>query len=372
MKNSNETIQNKGEYRIDEMFSEIFETETMNMEDGSELLQEGLTEEEKARILVIALKKIDQSPIQIENERPYIPTDRARGKKRRILIAALIAVFAFATTAFAAEIFQWDTRLSNHFGIEDQNSADLTRGGMNVGVSAENNGVTIEAVQTIGDGNNMYILLDVTAQEGKAIYPASGFDMIYLRVDGATSMGYSCDMLDDDNENDNKATFLFAMEANKKINNKAINIKFDNLRHYVTGSGEMVTDCEGQWELEWKLDYEDISTAYKIGEELTVKGETVTIDSISISPIALNVQISGSYLKEYDSAPREPEEGDLIQITAITLKDGTVFTQDDAASWGCSVRGTDYVMNMQMKKLLNVDQVKSITLNDTEIALPGR
>ncbi len=370
MNSRNETNQNKGEYRIDEMFSEIYETETMNMEDGSELLQEVLTEEEKTRILNLALKKIDTSPIQIENERLYMPTDRARGKKRRILIAVLIAMFAFATTAFAAEIFQWDARFSNHFGIEDQNSAELSRGGMNVGVSAENDGVTIEAVQTIGDGNNMYILLDVTAQEGKTIYPDSGFDMIYLRVDGATSMGYSCNMIDDDNENDNKATFLLAMEANEKINNKKVNLKFENLRHYVIADGDYTSDFAGEWELEWKLDYEDISTKYEIGKELTVNGETVDVDSISISPIALNVQISGSYLKEYDSVPREPGEGDLIQITAITLKDGTELTQDDAASWGCSVRGTDYVMNMQMKKLLNVNQVESITLNDTEIALP--
>jgi len=370
MNSRNETIQNKGEYRIDEMFSEIYETETMNMEDGSELLQEVLTEEEKTRILDIALKKIDKRPMQIENERLYVPTDRARGKKRRILIAALIAVFAFATTAFAAEIFQWDARFSNYFGIEEQNREELSGGGMNVGVSAENKGVTIEAVQTIGDGNNIYILLDVTAPEGQTIYPESGFDMIYLRVGGVSSMGYSCNMVADDNESDNKATFLLAMEANKKINNKTINIKFDNLRHYVTGSGEMITDAAGEWDLEWKLDYEDISTKYQIGKELTVNGEIVDVDFISISPIAINVQINGSYIKEYDSVPREPGDGDLIQITAITIKDGTVFTQDDASSWGCSIRGTDYVMNMQMKKLLDVSQVMSITLNDTEIALP--
>lgn len=370
MNSRNETNQNKGEYRIDEMFSEIYETETMNMEDGSELLQDALSEEEKKRILKMAINKMGLVDNSERSENGGRLTFQARGKKRRILTVALIAVFALATTAFAAEIFQWDTRISNYFGIEEHNRVDLLGGGMNVGVSAENNGVTIEAVQTIGDGNNMYILLDVTAPEGKTIYPASGFEMIYLRVDGATSMGYSCDMLADDNENDNKATFLLAMEANEKINNKKVNLKFENLRHYVIADGDYTSDIAGEWELEWKLDYEDISTAYKIGKELPVNGETVTIDSISISPIALNVQISGSYLKEYDSVPREPGEGDLIQITAITLKDGTVFTQDDAASWGSSVRGTDYVMNMQMKKLLDVGQVKSITLNDTEIALP--
>jgi hypothetical protein len=64
-----------------------------------------------------------------------------------------------------------------------------------------------------------------------------------------------------------------------------------------------------------------------------IEGESVEVDSISISPIALNIEIRGDYIEESDAAPREPGEGDLIQITAINLKDGTVLTQQDAASW---------------------------------------
>ena len=38
-------------------------------------------------------------------------------------------------------------------------------------------------------------------------------------------------------------------------------------------------------------------------------------------------------------------------------------------SWGSSINGSEYVLNMQMKKLLDANQVKSITLNDTEFEL---
>ena len=318
----------------------------------------------------LGLKKIGVEAQEAGGSRTFIAAGR---KKKRILTIALIAVFAFATTAFAAEIFQWDVRISNYLGIEAHNSEALSGGGMNVDVSDENGGVTIKAVQTIGDGTNLYILFDVTAPEGQKIYPESGFDMIYLRVgdalDGPTGMGYSCNMIEDDSPDDNKATFLLAMDANKKINDKKISVKFENLRHYIIGSGEMVTDTPGDWELEWKLDYEDISTKYKIGKELTVKGGIASVDSISVSPIALNVQISGNCVKEYDSAPRDPGEGELIQVTAITLKNGTLLTQDDASSWGSSINGSEYVLNMQMKKLLDANQVKSITLNDTEFEL---
>lgn len=362
MNNNKEMNQKKGEYRIDEMFNEIFETETMNIQNGADLLQEGLSEEEKGRILKMITEKMGT---ENENRLKVQP----RGKKRRILIAALIAVFAFATTAFAAEVFQWDTRISNYLGIEEQDQDSLSGGGMNVGVSDENNGVTIEAVQTIGDANNMYILLDVTAPKGSVIYPNTRFEMVYLMVDGATSLGYSCDMQPDENDNDNKATLMVSMVANKKINNKMINLKFVNMGHYVIGNGELVPDITGEWELEWELDYKDISTIYPIGKELKVNGNTVNVESISVSPIALNIQINGEYIKEYDTAPPQPGTGDLIEITAISLKDGTVLTQDDALSWGDSTRGTEYVMNMQLKELLDVKQVESITLNDTVIDL---
>ncbi|MEW8986365.1 MAG: DUF4179 domain-containing protein [Bacillus sp. (in: firmicutes)] len=365
MNNNNETNQKKGEYHIDKMFSEILETETMNILDGSDLLQDDLTKEEKERILKMAIGKIG-----VESEDKNTISLQPRKKKRKILTVALIAIVAFVTTAFAAEIFQWDARISNYFGIEEYNSADLSGGGLNVGISAENNGVTIEAVQTIGDANNLYILLDITAPEDKVIYPNTGFDALYLQVEGATSLGYSFDMLDDDNENDNdnKATILVYMDANEKINNgKMISLKFKDLRHYI--NGDWVTDIEGEWNLKWKLDYEDISTKYSIEKILMVDGETVNIDSVSISPIALNVQISGSYIEKHDLKPLEPGIEELIQITAIELKDGTVLTQKDASMWGISTRGTKCVLNMQMKKLIDVDQVKSITLNDTKIVL---
>ncbi len=383
MNSSKETNRKIGEHRIDELFVGIYETETMNLENGSDLLQEELSEGEKGRILNMVNKKMGIEEFQgieeiqgnderikiLTNENEKRLAEKSRGKKRRILITALVAVFAFATTAFAAEIFQWDTRISSYLGIDAENSSSLSGGGMNVGVSDEKDGVTIKAVQTIGDSNNMYIIFDVTVPEGQKIEPNSRFDMVYLDIEGDPSMGYSCDMIEDENENDNKATFLLAMEANKKINNKKINVRFDDLGHYVAGSGEMISDFDSEWELEWKLDYEDISTKYQVGKELTVNDNKVKVDSVTISPIALNIAISGSYIKETDEQPREPGTGDLIELKAVTLKDGTVLTQEDASSWGCATQGDEYVLNMQMKKLLDVNQVKSVTLNDTEFQL---
>lgn len=384
-------IDHKGELRIDELLGDIYETETVNLSDGSELLQDRLTEEENGRIFAMIQEKMqaevgtDSTLIKAapftEGDLGNAASERTRpnarntgkklrfGRGRKILIASLVALCAFASTAFAAEIFQWDSRISNYFGMSDQNQGYLNGAGMNVGVSAEDSGVTIEAVQTIGDASNMYILLNVTVPEGQILNSQTGFDMIFLKVEGATGMGYSCDQLPDEDPNDNKGTLLFSMEANSQINDKDIELKFVNMRHYDMGSGEMVQDYEGEWVLNWKLAYQDISKTFDISKDLEMNGETVRVDSISISPIAFNVKISGDYIRTYDSVAPNPEDGELIEITSVKLKDGTILTKDDSMGWGTSIDGSEYVINMKMKELIDPEEIDSITLNGTEITL---
>lgn len=357
-----------GRKRIDEILDSIYEVETRNVDDGSELLQEELSSGEKEKILNMALDRI-----KAENDEEYQTTatrkTKSGSKKRGILVAALAAVFVFTTTVLAAEIFEWDNRIASYLGINANNSSALAESGMNIDVSAEQNGVTIKAIQTLGDANNMYILFEVTSPEGTKIDPNSRFDMIYLRVEGANSLGYGCEFLPDESENDNKATMLFSMDANNDINDKTIDLSFENLGHYNAESGLIIPDFEGTWELKWKLDYKDCSQKYPVNQELTVNGKKVNVDTVEISPIAINVKVSGDYIKEYDAVPPDPAAGELFQITAVKLKDGTVLNQEDSSGWGTSTHGDMYTINMKMKKLMDKEQIESITLNDTVITL---
>ncbi len=334
--------------------------EKSRIDEIGELLKDELSEEQKGRILAMTLEKIRDEEIKPQ---------RTGRKRRRILTCALAAVFAFAGTAFAAEVFEWDVRISNHLGINEENSLELAESGMNVSIIKEQKCLKGEAVQNLGDANNSYILFDLNGPEGSIIYPQSRFDMIYLKVDGVTSMGYSCDLLPDESETDNKGTMLLSMEANKSINNKKIDITFKDLAHYKMETGEMVPDISGEWKLNWKLDYKDNSTKFPVDQKILVNGNSVNVDSVSISPIALNAKISGAYIKEYDSVPPVPGAEELIQIKQVTLKDGTILTQDDSSGWGSSTDGAEFMINMKMKKLIDVDQIESITLNDTVITL---
>jgi hypothetical protein len=367
-KNNNQSNSDTNEIINNEEFLDIIhDVETININDGTDLLNTELTEEERDRILDITLSKIKDE--KNKDNGTIINKTRKSGKKRWALIAALAAVFVLATTAIAAEVFNWDHRIANYLGINNNNSSNLAESGMILDVSSEQNGVIIKAVQTLGDANNMYILLDLTTPEGTKINPGSRFDMIYLKVDGSTGLGYSCDFLPDESENDNKATLLLSMNANNNINDKTISLIFKDLGHYVSQSDQVITDFKGTWKLEWKLNYKDISLKYPVNKKLTVNKETVNVNSVEISPIAITVKISGDYIKKYDSAPPEPRTGDLIQIKAINFKDGTVLSQENASEWGTSIDGDKYVIYMQMKKLIDQKQIESILINDTLVPL---
>lgn len=54
---------------------------------------------------------------------------------------------------------------------------------------------------------------------------------------------------------------------------------------------------------------------------------------------------------------------------AVTLKDGTIITQKDSSSGGTSFDGNQYTTNLQFRKLINHEQIDTITLNDTVVPL---
>jgi len=358
--------------QIHEMLDSIQERETMNLMDGSELLVGELTPEEKERILKLALSRIKKE----REEQNQLPLGIKTGKNKRwkILAAAVAAVLVFASTAVAAEVFQWDHRISAYLEINQDNSALLEGSGMNPNVQIEQNGVTIKAIQTLGDANNIYVLFEVTVPEGITLGPNSRFDGLIVEFSGKeepTGMGYSCDFLDDGSDEDNKGTMLLSLHANKDINRKVIKVRFGDLLHYEPAQGDYVIDVPGNWELKWQLNYQDNSLQYHVNQDLIIHGETVKVNRVDISPIAVNVHISGNYFKKFDLIPPD-FKGDLIRISAITLKDGTVLTPEDAFGWGSSIHGNKYVLNMQMKKLLDVKKVQSITLNETQILLAGK
>jgi hypothetical protein len=184
-----------GKKQIYEILDKIHEIETFNLQDGSELLPDQISEPEKERILHMAMMQINQDGE--ENKQLAAGLKHKRGnKKRKVLAAAVAAVFIFASTTVAAEVFHWDHRISGLLGINPENSAQLEGSGMNLDVGTEQNGVTIKAVQSLGDANNIYVLFEVTSPKGAALDTGSRFKMVYLRVgditDGPTGMGYAC------------------------------------------------------------------------------------------------------------------------------------------------------------------------------------
>lgn len=322
-----------------------------------------LLEDEKKRILSATMDKINQS---IKSEDAH--DKRKKFSRKKIIAVILAATLMISTLSFAADYFSFDVRLANLLSI-DENSHDLVnKSGMNINKSVGSKGIKIKATQAIGDKNCVYILFEVTlddklSKENEYFFENVDYQ-VYSKKFGYTGCTGSFEMLDSD-KNNNTVQFLCCMEY-EDINNRDLKFVFEDFGYYKDGNykyEDFVKLIDGTWTLKFKLDYKNTSKMYVINKNYRVEGRNIRVKTIEISPLSARIKINGKY-QEF--------------ISKVTMKDGTVYEGDEffinnSASY--STIGRDLFGRSEsytgFSKVLNVNDIKSITINDeVEIELP--
>lgn len=103
---------------------------------------------------------------------------------------------------------------------------------------------------------------------------------------------------------------------------------------------------QGNWSTTFRL--EQVKERLQSRQELDLGGWTV--ESVTVSPVAVTVRGSGDL---WDLGGEMPE-------VRVWLQDGT---QVDASSAGTSIDGEDVTLNSMFNEILDLSQVKTVTLN---------
>lgn len=103
---------------------------------------------------------------------------------------------------------------------------------------------------------------------------------------------------------------------------------------------------QGNWSTTFRL--EQVKERLQSRQELDMGGWTV--ESVTVSPVAVTVRGSGDL---WDLGGEMPE-------VRVWLQDGT---QVDASSAGTSIDGEDVTLNSMFNEILDLSQVKTVTLN---------
>lgn len=288
-------------------------------------------------------------------------------KKYPIVIAAVVA--ALCVTAAAAYVIQWNGKLAEHFHADKQQQSELVSAGAVAPVdqTVTQNGVTVTAVQTLGDKNGVYMLFDVKAPEGVTLSENNAFEHIGIKMDGVRCSNCSGGFISDTDDNNsptcavNERYFELWLNNTERTNwkGKTITLDFTNLQAD-KGKLDFVTAVEGQWELSWTLSYMDETKTFEINKAYDMNGHEVLVKSIELSPLSMTLDLGGDGLKQLVDDSDFNQCGCLCTLS-LTMRDGTALN-NVIGPGGENFTGTSYTRTTSFDKVLDVGQVTGFTL----------
>lgn len=330
---------------------------------GELLSGETLSPEEEARILARTLAKAGLTA----------PGKGERTMKRSRFGLMLLAgvLCAGAVVASAAALFQWDKGLAKELGAGDGQPQGV--GGTSIQTSQEAGGWTLTLNQAVGDRNCAYLLLDLAAPEGTVLdadlYQLDDCRPVFDK-DRSGSWGWSC--MEDPDKTDNKISFLLDMKMKGDLRNAKGTLKVTGLRAVWFDPAEKGDDkverlAQLDWELPFRLDYQDEVTTFRPGRTIQVergfiKGE-LKVEKVEVGPLSLRIRLSGDerlLRRVHFVTGGTPQAGAVL----LEIKDRA---GESIPTWASSSGGRDCVATFL--PLIDPEELGSIVLDGVEIQL---
>ena len=328
--------------------------ELLNEKSDDSLLdnETSLNQDEKQRILNMTMSKVAS-----EKVKPF--------RKRKLLVAILVATMMIGTVAVANEYFEsnLDSTFLNLLGIDKKDTA-LDGAGENVNKTVSNNGLDLTVKQTLGDNHTLYILIDINIPEDFGTIKFPNFNEYDISLNKTNSAGWSIEEIEDDNPKDSKYSFLISYNTSSNLNDNKITLDFKDFGYHSDEKDEFITLIEGNWKLSWDLNYKNISKNFRVNHFIRDNNYMSIITNISISPISISANLVGA---QYDD----------FEITAITMKDGTLYStiytdpSEESLYSGSSSSSSLFksYTSVDFIKTIRVDDIKSVTIGNEVINL---
>ncbi|WP_141504680.1 DUF4179 domain-containing protein [Paenibacillus luteus] len=299
---------------------------------------------------------------------------------RSAMLAATVMICLLTTTAFAASYMGLDMKFLNFLNpANSEQQIYLENGAHAVNKQATNENGTLEVKQIIGDSHLIYILMDFTAPEGIVLDAKRYRFETFLSFDKLSSYSGSTDfdLLDDENPNDNKISLMMSyLTLTKDVAGSPVTLLVSNLEEADVYPDVYKKINSGSWEMNFNLDYKDISTTYQINQGIELYNYEATLSSISISPISVTIKVDSAHTKKIfeaaNLARREiglNEYEDSYPIT-IHYKDGTSETTAvfKGMTSGDLVSNTITIVK-PFTPIINDKEIKSVEFFGTIIAM---
>ena len=352
---------------IIELITHIHEEEAPDFPDN-------LDESYKNRILHLILRKqANNSEIPADFQMKStvdncIPKKYKRNPPgKRLWIAMFAAALLAGMAAFAANDGQWDIRLMEFWHLTD--TTYLEGGNVLIDKSSTNNHMTLTARSSIGDKNNVSILLetDYTYDKSESDFLEENdcyfiFDTSRISVldkNGMPAKGWSSVM--ESYLDKGKLYFLLNITCTD-INRKKVSITCKDLYMYEKDSENKILINDGTWNLEWTFQYKaNVKTYYPFN--LADCGDRkVLITKIETTPLSIRVTGMRNYF-EWD--PAAEEESDIKKVYRGERQESVEFLP---TVYGCTNR-MFLEWNVVLKEPAEPGEISGIQIGETVLKL---
>ncbi len=306
---------------------------------------------------------------------------------RMAVIAAVMAV-VLAVGSSAAGILPAPVDVFTPlFGGSVAQTEVIDKIGHPIGASDTDGGITISAEAIMGDEYNAVIVYTLTREDGERFLPeGQGLDETYLIMGsggaswarGGTHGGAW--FVDQDPE-DNQIQYVETASSDVSLTRGTAKAEFEDLRYWDPETERDELLYEGKWKFRFEVDYEDCSVRLGGGETFNQDGLSFTIDSVSVSPIAVKVNYtvdqevvwsnSGSGRQDPEDARQSRRYLENVEIL-LTKTDGTVM---DLSTSGGSIRPEDGVSvcskGQVMEEIIPLAELESISVGGIVFPIPA-
>lgn len=315
---------------------------------------------------------------------------RVGSNKRRIAVAAVAAALLVSTlTVGAAAYFQWNSKFSEKYHVTPEMEKKLndSNTAKEVNQYTEHDGLKIEAVQTVADGNIAHIVLKIWGSEEFPFNNHMNFGDINYQVDGNDKVSFNGGFIDSLTEEEwaNGAEYEVLLQDTGETGllNREITLTFHDVVDSYEGKVNRTDPpvlLDSTWELKLTLDNEDSGTEFKVDQQ--IPGSEAFVKNVHLSSISYTADMDWKYQTE--TLPTfDPETGETgtfehvvnpPELTGVVYEDGTVMENSVSVLSGhfTNEEKTEYRASGYSSELLEYEKVSELIFmtSDGQVRVP--
>lgn len=317
-----------------------------------------------------------------------------RGRAQRIAaalgIAAMLTIgggtaYATGTLARAAD------SLAAVFGAGPAQTELIDHIGRPIGASCTSNGITITADAIIGMRHAYAVVYTIEKDDGTAFdeltMNENGLYNLFLEgggnINALTALrlgvqgGHGGAYAFDADPSDNAIQLMEMMSltgTDASLSGETLHFDASKLLYMPTSADGQrdLPVATGDWNMSFKIDYDDLSVDLPAGQSFTVNGHNAVVDELAISPLGATI----TYTVDAVDGPSEPTGLETNSESragygnfSVTFTDGT--TEEIGSGYGSWREGGKTVVQKTrlFDQIRDVDDIASITVGDLTVPI---